>query len=98
MRPLRQHGQLYEELINIPRCVNKNNNQWAAPLSAFMGTATLWTRCYYDVRDLGDSLVPWYNCTMVLLCCFVTINSVSSLMVLECPMAVFSTIDQLNLA
>ena len=24
MRPLRQHGQLYEELINIPRCVNKN--------------------------------------------------------------------------
>ena len=41
MRPLRQHGQLYEELINIPRCVNKNNNQWAAPLSASMGMITL---------------------------------------------------------
>ena len=53
MRPLRQHGQLYEELINIPRCVNKNNNQWAAPLSASMGTATLWTRCYiFVIRDL----------------------------------------------
>ena len=94
MRPLRQRGQLYEELINIPRCVNKNNNQWAAPLSASMGTATLWKLVLYFVRDLDDSLVPWYNCTMVLLCSLVTmINSVSSLMVLECPMAVFSTID-----
>ena len=63
MRPLRQHGQLYEELINIPRCVNKNNNQWAAPLSASMGTATLWTRCYnFVIRDLVRELY--------LVCCF----------------------------
>ena len=45
MRPLRQRGQLYEELINIPRCVNKKNQS--------MGGATQRLHGDYNTLEIG---------------------------------------------
>ena len=64
MRPLKQHGQLLEELINIPRCVSKNNNQWRMLSISMWGDehskigvvilyGTLWIPLYHGIT------VPW---------------------------------------